>query len=119
MFKNLGGGLGALGDMSKMLSRAQELQQQMAELQERLETLEVDGEAGAGLVKATCTAKGALRRVDVDDSLLAVEEKQTLQDLIVAAVEAAQERGRERAQEEMRAMAEQLGLPPGMIPPGL
>ena len=54
MFK----GLGQLGDMAGMMKKAQEMQQKMADLQEEMHSIMVEGESGAGLVKATCTAKG-------------------------------------------------------------
>lgn len=116
MLKGLAGGLGALGDMSKMMAQAQEMQKRMAEMQAQLETIEVEGEAGAGLVKATCTAKGVLVGVAIDDSLLQPGEAETVQDLVVAAVANAQDKAQERARMEMQALADDLGLPPGVLP---
>ena len=57
-------GLGNLGDMAKMMAKAQEFQGKMAEAQAAVEALEVEGEAGAGLVKATVTGKGELKRLE-------------------------------------------------------
>lgn len=116
MLKGLGGGLGALGDMSKMMARAQEMQSRMAELQEKLETMEVEGVSGAGLVRASCNAKGVLRQVEVDPSLMSPGEREVLQDLVVAAVADAQAKAQERAHAEMTALAGELGLPAGMMP---
>lgn len=108
-------GLGALGDIGKMMKQAQEMQAKMAELQEKLETIEVEGVAGAGMVRAICNAKGTLRNVFVDPSLLKPEEGEVMQDLIVAAVADAQEKARERAQQEMQSVTSEMGLP---MPPG-
>jgi DNA-binding YbaB/EbfC family protein len=107
-------GLGQLGDMAKLMKQAQEMQTRMAEAQERLEALEVTGEAGAGLVRATATAKGQLKRLDIDPSLFVPEEREVVEDLIVAAVQDAQARAQATAQEEMGKLTEGLALPPGM-----
>lgn len=110
-------GLGALGDIGKVMKQAQEMQAKLAEAQERLETIEVEGRSGAGMVLAVCTAKGALKSVTVDPSLLAGgEEKEVLEDLIVAAVNDAQTKAQERAQAEMQEITAGMGLPPGMFP---
>lgn len=113
-------GLGNLGDMAKMLAKAQEIQTKMQELQERLETIEVTGVAGAGMVRATSTAKGKLTALEIDPSLMGSgsdEDRQVLQDLVVAAVSDAQGKAAERAREEMQELSEGLPLPPGFTPP--
>ncbi len=107
-------GLGQIGDMAKIMKQAQEMQGKMAEAQERLETLEVTGEAGAGLVKATATAKGQLRAIAIDPSLFDAESREVVEDLIVAAVQDAQARAQVAAQEEMSKVTAGLDLPPGM-----
>jgi nucleoid-associated protein EbfC len=107
-------GLGQLGDMAKIMRQAQEMQAKMAEAQERLEAIEVTGEAGAGLVRATATAKGALKRLAIDPSLFKPEEREVVEDLIVAAVQDAQARAEAAAREEMGKVTEGLPLPPGM-----
>ncbi len=110
MFKGLGG----LGDMSKMMKAAQEMQGKMAQIQEDLDSIIVTGESGAGLVKATATAKGELTGLDIDPSIFVASEKQVVEDLILAAIKDAQSRASERAQQEMQKISESLGLPPGM-----
>lgn len=107
-------GLGSLGDMGKLMRQAQEMQTKMAEVQERLDTIEVEGEAGAGLVKAVTSAKGELRRLSIDPSLFQPEEREVVEDLIVAAVKEATERAQARAQEEISKVTEGFALPPGM-----
>ena len=109
-------GLGALGDIGKVMKQAQEMQGKMAELQQRLETIEVEGASGAGMVRAVCTAKGVLRRVDIDPSLIKPDEAAVIQDLVVAAVNDAQDKARDRAQEEMQKLTADMGLP---LPPGM
>ena len=82
MFK----GLGAMGDMAKMMKAAQEMQGKMAQMQEALETMTVVGESGAGLVKATSTAKGELTALDIDPSIFNGDDKEVVEDLILAAI---------------------------------
>ena len=110
MFKGLGG----LGDMAGMMKKAQEMQAKMGEVQDSLAAIEVTGEAGAGLVKATATAKGELIGLEIDPSIFVPSEKEMAEDLILAAIKDAQSRAQERSQQEMGKIAEGLGLPPGM-----
>ena len=107
-------GLGNLGDMAKMMKAAQEMQGKMAEMQEALESMTVTGESGAGLVKATVTAKGELTGLEIDESIFVPSEKEVVEDLIIAAIKDAQAKGQSKMQEEMSKMTEGLGLPPGM-----
>ena len=109
-------GLGNLGDMAKMMKAAQEMQGKMAEMQESLGNITVEGQAGAGLVKVTATAKGELKALSIDPSIFREEDREMVEDLILAAVKDAQGRAAERMNEEMRRMTEGLGLPPGMMP---
>ncbi len=106
--------LGALGDMGKMLKAAQEMQSKMAALQDELESTTVTGESGAGLVRATATAKGGLKALDIDPAIFNPDEKEVVEDLIVAAVKDAQEKAAAKGQDEMRKLTEGMGLPAGM-----
>ncbi len=110
MFKGLGG----LGDMGKMMKAAQDMQAKMAEMQENLGRITVTGESGAGLVKATATAKGELTALSIDPSIFKPEDQEMVEDLILAAIKDAQARAQDRMQDEMRKMQESLGLPADM-----
>lgn len=110
MFK----GLGQMGDMAKMMKAAQEMQQKMANLQDEMHNLMVTGESGAGLVKATCTAKGELKGLDIDPSIFNADDKEVVEDLILAAIKDAQTKASEKAQEEMGKITEGMGLPKDM-----
>ncbi len=110
-------GLSGLGDMAGMMKKAQAMQTKMAELQENLHTIEVNGESGAGLVKATASAKGELKTLDIDPSIFNPDEKEVVEDLILAAIKDAQAKASERAQEEMDKVTEELGLPKDMTLP--
>jgi len=107
-------GLGGLGDMAKMMKQAQEMQGKMAQMQDDLRNITVTGESGAGLVKATATAKGELKGLDIDPSIFNGDDKEVVEDLILAAIKDAQSKAQERSQDEMKKMAEEMGLPPGM-----
>jgi nucleoid-associated protein EbfC len=107
-------GLGALGDMAGMMKKAQEMQTKMAQMQEEMQNIMVQGESGAGLVKATCSAKGELKALDIDPSIFNSDDKEVVEDLILAAIKDAQGKGSERAQEEMAKLTEGMGLPADM-----
>ena len=107
-------GLGGLGDMTKMMKAAQEMQTKMAQLQEDMHNLMVTGESGAGLVKATCTCKGELKSLDIDPSIFTGDDKEVVEDLILAAIKDAQGKASDRAQEEMGKLTEGMGLPKDM-----
>lgn len=110
MFKGLGG----LGDMAGMMKKAQEMQKQMAQLQDDLHNVMVTGESGAGLVKATASAKGELKALDIDPSIFNGDDKEVVEDLILAAIKDAQGKASDKAQEEMAKLTEGLGLPADM-----
>ena len=110
-------GLGGLGDMAKMMKAAQEMQGKIAQLQEDMAHIMVEGEAGAGLVKATATAKGELKALNIDPSIFSSDDKEMVEDLILAAVKDAQAKATERAAEEIQKLTDGLGLPPGMKMP--
>ena len=110
-------GLGGLGDMAKMMKTAQEMQGKMAQLQEDLATMEVTGESGAGLVKAVATAKGELKALDIDPSIFNSDDKEVVEDLILAAIKDAQSKAQERSQEEMQKLTSEMGLPADMKMP--
>lgn len=113
MFK----GLGQLGDMAKMMKAAKDMQERMAALQEALATMEVRGEAGAGLVSATATAKGVLTGLSIDPSILVASEKEVVEDLILAAIKDTQAKARAREQDEQKKLLTELGLPADMTLP--
>lgn len=107
MFK----GLGQMGDMAKMMKAAKQMQSRMEQLQEDLHDITVTGESGAGLVKAVASAKGELKSLDIDPSIFNGDDKEVVEDLILAAIKDAQTRANERSQEEMAKITEGLGLP--------
>lgn len=109
--------------MEEMIKAAQQaaetIQQQMSETQDKLDSLEVEGLAGGGLVKIRCSAKGRVIGVAIDDSLMQPGEKQILEDLIAAAYNDARAKADAVAGEEMAKVQQGIGLPPGFNFPGL
>ena len=116
MLKGLGG-IGGLGDMGKMLKAAQEMQSKMAALTDEMQVMTVEGASGAGLVRATCTVKGELKALSIDPSIFRADDKEVVEDLILAAIKDAQGKATERTRAEMAKIAESMGLPPGMSLP--
>jgi DNA-binding YbaB/EbfC family protein len=103
-----------MADIMGLMKQAQALQERMAEVQKNLEALEVEGAAGGGLVRVTLTAKGAMKGVTIDPSLLTLDEKEVLEDLIVAAHADARAKAERLADEKMKTVTAGLSLPPGM-----
>ena len=92
-----------------MMAQAQQMQFKMQEMQAKFEDIEVNGEAGGGMVKCVMTCNGVLKSLDIDPS--AMDEKDVLEDLIVAAVNNAGQAKEERIKEETESMVKALGLP--------
>ncbi|WP_436642234.1 YbaB/EbfC family nucleoid-associated protein [Microbaculum sp. FT89] len=106
-------------DFMKMMKQAKELQARMGELQAELEALEVEGTAGGGLVTVTLSAKGDMRGLKVDPSLIKPEEAEILEDLIIAAHADARRKAEAAMAEKMQEVTGGLQLPPGMNLPGM
>ena len=110
-------------DMEEMMKAAQEaaanIQKQMGEAQAKLDSVEVEGSAGGGLVKIRCTAKGRILGVSIDDSLMEPGEKQMLEDLVTAAFNDARTKADQAANAEMQKVQQGMGLPPGFNVPGM
>jgi len=103
-----------MADFMGMMKQAAQLQTKMQELQSELDTIMVEGVAGGGLVSVTMTAKGELKAVKVDDSLLKAEEKEILEDLLVAAHADARRKSEALLQDKMKQLTGGLPLPPGL-----
>lgn len=103
------------GGLGNMMKQAQQMQQKMQEAQEELASMEVVGEAGAGMVKVTMYGNHNVKRVEIDPSLIGDEdEKEMVEDLVAAATNDAVRRVEETKKEKMEGMAGGMGLPPGM-----
>lgn len=109
--------------MEEMLQAAQQaaetIQQQMGDMQVKLDSIEVEGQAGGGLVKVRASAKGRILGVSIDDSLMKVEEKNIVEDLVTAAFNDARDKADRVSEEQMKEMQSGMGLPPGFNLPGM
>lgn len=101
-------------DFMGLMKQAQAMQAKMTEMQAELDALLVEGEAGGGAVKVTLTAKGALKNVAIDPSLLNPEESEIVEDLLVTAHAQARKKAEEAVEAKMKAITGGLALPPGM-----
>ncbi len=101
-------------NLGQLMKQAQEMQEKMAEMQESLVAIEIEGVAGAGLVTVVLNGKGEMRRLKVDPSLVKPEDAEILEDLIVAAHNDAKSKIEMRVQEETQKLMGGLPLPPGM-----
>jgi len=98
--------------LSGLMQKAQQMQENMARAQEELAQIEVEGQSGAGLVKVVMTCRNDVKRVTIDPSLLA-DDREMLEDLVAAAVNDAVRRAESTRQEKMSALTAGLPLPPG------
>ena len=103
-----------MADFLGLMKQAAQLQSKMQAMQAELDQIEVEGTAGGGMVSVTLSAKGDLKGVKVDDSLLRPAEKEILEDLIVAAHADARRKAEVVMQEKMKAVTGGLPLPPGL-----
>jgi DNA-binding YbaB/EbfC family protein len=101
-------------DFLGLMKQAAQLQSKMEALQAELDTIEVEGAAGGGLVTVTLTAKGDMKGVKIDESLLKPGEKEILEDLLVAANTDARRKAETVMKEKMQGLTGGLPLPPGM-----
>ena len=99
--------------LEEIMSMAQNVQAELQKAQASLDTIEVDGAAGGGLVKIKATAKGRIVAVDIDESLLKPSEKQMLEDLVAAALNDARAKADAASNAEMAKMTRGSPLPPG------
>ncbi len=101
------------GGLGGMMKQAQQMQQNMQKVQAELASVEVEGQAGLGMVKVTMTCGHEVRRVSLDDSLLS-DDKEMLEDLIVLALNDAMKNAEATSQQRMSGFTAGMGLPLGM-----
>lgn len=105
-----------LGDLPGLMAKAREMQDKMKQAQENLAKRQVTAEAAGGMVQATVNGRLELVKLRIDKSKIDPSDTEMLEDVIVAAVAAAQNKAGETAREEMQKMASDMGIPPGMLP---
>ncbi|HWS75698.1 MAG TPA: YbaB/EbfC family nucleoid-associated protein [Quisquiliibacterium sp.] len=104
------------GQLAGLMKQAQQMQDNMKRMQEQLALVEVEGQAGAGMVKVVITCRNEVKRVSIDPSLLA-DDKDMLEDLLVAATNDALRKAEQTSQEKMGSLTAGLPLPPGFKMP--
>ena len=100
------------GGLGNLMKQAQQMQDNMKKMQDSLGSVEVEGQAGAGMVKVIMTCHHDVKRVAIDPSLM-TEDKEMLEDLLAAAVNDANRRVESTVQEKMAGFTNGMGLPPG------
>ncbi len=106
---------GNLGNMAGMLKQAQEMQKQMKKMNKTLEAARVEGNAGGGMVLAVCTGTAEFVSITIDPSLLAENDKDLMESLVLAAINDARDKAQALAKDEMEKAAAEMGIPPGLF----
>ncbi len=101
-------------NLGNLMKQAQEMQAKMGEMQQKMQEMEISGTAGGGMVQVTINGKGDLRGLTIDKSIVDPEDKEMLEDLIVAAFNDAKTKVEEVTKEQMAELTGGLKLPPGM-----
>jgi len=101
-------------NIGALMKQAQEMQGKMAEMQESLSAMEAEGTSGGGMVRVTLSGKSEVRSVSIDPSLMTADDREVLEDLIVAAFNDAKSKVEAMVQEKMSELTGGLNLPPGM-----
>jgi DNA-binding YbaB/EbfC family protein len=104
------------GQIAGLMQQAQKMQENMKRVQDELATIEVEGQAGAGMVKVVMTCKYQVRRIGIDPSLVG-DDKEMLEDLVAAAFNDAVRRAEETTQQKMGALTAGMPMPPGFKMP--
>jgi len=104
-------------NIQEMMKQAKVMQEKMATMQESLANVEVTGASGGGVVEATMTCKGEMRGIKIDDSLMDLNEKEVLEDLIKAAINDAKAKADQKLADETQKMMSEMGLPAGVQMP--
>ena len=104
------------GGLGNILKQAQKMQEELQKTQEKLAQEEVTGESGGGMVRVTMNGKHEVKRIEIDPSLMQ-DDKEMLEDLVAAAVNAAVQRVGEKMQENMAGLTSGMSLPPGFKMP--
>lgn len=103
-----------MNDMSQIMKQAKAMQEKMEEMQKKLEEAEIQGVSGGGAVKVTMSGKHDLKKIEIDSKFMNADEKEVLEDLIVAAINDANKKISEHMNNQLGSLSSGMGLPPGM-----
>jgi len=101
-------------DMKALMRQAQDMQKKMQKAQDELASAEFEGNAGGGMVSATISGAGILKKINIDSEIVNVDEKDIMEDLIVAAVNDAKKKSDDASSDSMKSATGDIQLPPGM-----
>lgn len=104
-------------NINQIMKQAQQMQEKMADVQNKMAVVLVEGTSGGGLVKATLSGKGEMKKLTLDPSLINADDKEMLEDLIVAAVNDARHKSDTQMADEMSKLTGGMQLPAGMKMP--
>ncbi len=102
-------------NIAKMMQQAKAMQEKMQVMQQKMESVTVEGASGGGMVKVVMTCKGNCVSIAIDPSLMKADEREITEDLVKAAVNDARAKGEAKIAEETQKMMSDLGLPPGAL----
>ncbi len=100
-------------DMKSLMRQAQEMQKKMQKIQDEMANADFEGSAGGGVVKVIITGAGVAKKISIDDSLIKLDEKEILEDLVVAAFNDAKNKADEGSSNSMQSVTKGMPLPPG------
>ena len=109
------GGFGGLGDINKLMKQAQQMQEDMLAAQEELQNARVEATSGGGVVKAVVDGKGHLITLEIKPEAVDPDDVEMLQDLLITAINEAEDKAEKLQEEKMKGAAGGLGLPPGLF----
>ncbi|KAA5605801.1 YbaB/EbfC family nucleoid-associated protein [Roseospira marina] len=101
-------------NLGNLMKQAQDMQKKMGEMQAKMQEMEISGSAGGGMVEVIINGKGEMRRLTIDKSIVDPEDKEMIEDLVVAAFNDAKAKAEQAMQEQMQEITGGLKLPPGM-----
>ncbi len=110
--------LGNIGNLAQLLKQAKDVQQKLGEVQRKLSAMTVEASAGGGMVAVVANGQQEILSVKIDPAAVNAAEVELLEELVLAAVNAARKKAEALAREEMSGVAQQLGLPEGFKLPG-
>lgn len=105
-----------LGNLGELMKNAKAMQDQLQNVQQEMRRKSVSADAGGGIVTATCNGAMELVKLKIDTARIDLKDVEMVEDLVVAAVGAAQAKAAEMMRQEMQKKAAEMGLPPGMLP---
>ena len=104
-------------NINQLMKQAQQMQEKMADVQSKMAATFIEGSSGGGLIKATLNGKGEMKKIFIDVSLVNGDDKEMLEDLIVAAVNDARQKSESQMADEMGKLTGGMSLPGGMKMP--